>query len=188
MSAADVLTELMEAQVHLTAEGARLQLAAQPGAPLSPALLARVRSVKPSLGLIASGAWRRELGGWAGDLKAAWAERAAIREYEGHQPRELAERAAFLELREAALGPVAALLAAASEAFGPITVTLGASTRPGTEDDGDERDEDDRPVRVDPRPVVHPRCCGGCGCPSLTDGGRGRCARCGWRRSGRRSA
>lgn len=35
----------------------------------------------------------------------------------------------------------------------------------------------------DERPVVHPLCCGGCGCVALTDEGRGACWRCGWRRA-----
>jgi len=179
-----VLTDLMEAHVRLVAQGERLQLAAPPASPLSPALLARVRSVKPSLWRVASGAWRRELGGWPETLTAEWAERAALREYEGHQPRELAERAAFLELRETTLAPVAGLLDAVREAFGPVFVTLCASTRPALDSEQDDGEQDDAGLAwVDPRPIVHPLCCGGCGCPSLTDGGRGRCSRCGCRRS-----
>ena len=72
-----MLSELAWADVGRATEGGRLSLAAPAGAPLSARLLTRVRSAKPALWLVASGAWRGEHRGWPADLKSEWAERAA---------------------------------------------------------------------------------------------------------------
>lgn len=101
MSAARVLAELAAAGVALAAEGERLRLGRPPGAPLYSGLLSRISAAKPALLLVASGRWRVELDAWSSERRADWAERVAIREHEGHQPRDLAERAAFLDVLEA---------------------------------------------------------------------------------------
>ena len=173
MSAAAALANLTAAGVRIAADGEGLCYDGPPGA-VTPELLAGLRAEKAGLMLVATGSWRVELDGWPEDLRDEWAERAAIREFDGLQPRDLAERAAYLEVREAALAPVADLLAGAAAALGQVVVGLRATPRP----------------QADASPVVRCPDCGArapslwglsrCACCSLPRGarGRGRCLAC----------
>lgn len=48
----------------------------------------------------------RRVGVAADDVVERWAERAAIREHDGHQPRELAERDAFADVSDELAPPL----------------------------------------------------------------------------------
>ena len=98
MSAAEVLTALAAAGAELVAEPAGLRVRA-PGR-LPGALLAATRDTKPALLRVASGRWRLDLAGWPDWRRDFFEERAAIREHDGRQPRDLAERCAYLEAAE----------------------------------------------------------------------------------------
>ena len=98
MSAAEVLTSLAAAGAELVAEPAGLRVLAPVRLP--GALLAAARDVKPALLRVASGRWRLDLAGWPGWRRDFFEERAAIREHDGMQPRDLAERCAYLEAAE----------------------------------------------------------------------------------------
>lgn len=101
MNAAAVLVELVDAGASLSTDPADGSLIVDAPRRTPRPLLDRARGAKASLMVVASGAWRAELAAWPVELVDAYEERAAIREHDGGQPRELAEPAAFLEVREA---------------------------------------------------------------------------------------
>lgn len=100
MSAA-VLAELLAAGVTVEASDGRVRLREPRPGLLRPEHAPAVRALKPSLSLLAAGAWRQDLATWPDWRRFAFEERAAIREYDGRQPRDLAERCAYLEAAEA---------------------------------------------------------------------------------------
>ena len=121
MSAALDLLALVEAGAELVAEPSGLRVRA--AVRLPPALLDRVRAAKPALLVVASGAWRQELSAWPPEFRDLWAERAAIMSADGGLPAELAEQAAFLDVRERVLDPARdAIAALAAAGLGPVVL------------------------------------------------------------------
>lgn len=99
MSAAEVLTALVYAGAEVAEEAGGLRVRASGRLPQP--LLAQARDAKPALLRVASGRWRLDLATWPLWRLDLYEERAAIREICGRQPRELAERCAFLEFVDA---------------------------------------------------------------------------------------
>ncbi len=97
MSAAALLVELAELLVALESAEGQLGYRAPPGA-MTPERKARMLAAKPALVAVASGAWRAEVEGWSAAHRDLWEERSAIHEFDGAQPRPLAEQAAYLDL------------------------------------------------------------------------------------------
>lgn len=115
MTPAGVYEALCQAGVTLVADGPTLHLDGR----VPPVLVPHAKAAKAHLLSLASDGWRFEVEDWPPDACVLWAERAAIREYDGGQTRDHAERAAFLEVREQ-------LLAAAAPVLGSLYSELGA--------------------------------------------------------------
>jgi hypothetical protein len=115
---AGVYDALCRADVVLVADGPTLHLDGR----VPPALVPLARAAKPHLLVVASGRWRAELEHWPDDAADGWRERSAIREYEGGQTRDHAERAAFLEWREAVLASAAEWIGTEAEALGFVPI------------------------------------------------------------------
>jgi hypothetical protein len=111
----EVYEALCRARVTLVADGPTLHLDGSVPRDLVPS----ARTAKAHLLSLASDGWRFEVEDWPDRAKCAWVERAAIREYDGNQSRDHAERAAFLEVREE-------MLAASGPALGSLYAELGA--------------------------------------------------------------
>lgn len=100
MSAAAVLSGLLGAGVTVEGGADRVRLVEPRPGLLRPEHGPAVRALKPALARLATGGWRLDLAGWPAWRLEAFEERAAIREYDGQQPRDLAERCAYLEAAE----------------------------------------------------------------------------------------
>lgn len=98
---ATVLAELLAAGVTVEAAGDRVRLREPRPGLLRPGHAPAIRVLKPALYLLAVGAWRQDLAAWPGWRRFLYEERAAIREHDGRQARDLAERCAYLEAAEA---------------------------------------------------------------------------------------
>lgn len=101
MSAAAVLAGLLAAGVRVEVEGERVRLREPRPGVLRPEHVPAVRALKTPLHRLGSGSWRATLTTWPGWRRDVFGERAAIREVDGQQPRDLAERCAYLEAVEA---------------------------------------------------------------------------------------
>lgn len=101
MSAAAVLAGLLAAGVRVEVEGERVRLREPRPGVLRPEHVPAVRALKTPLHRLGSGSWRATLAAWPGWRRDVFGERAAIREVDGQQPRDLAERCAYLEAVEA---------------------------------------------------------------------------------------
>ena len=100
MSAAAVLSGLLGAGVTVEGGADRVRLVEPRPGLLRPEHGPAVRALKPALAHLATGGWRLDLAGWPAWRLEAFEERAAIREYDGQQPHDLAERCAYLEAAE----------------------------------------------------------------------------------------
>ena len=100
MNAAATLAELLAAGVQVEASGDRVRLREPRPGLLRPEHAPAVRSLKLPLRHLALAAWRPALATWPDWRRYAFEERAAIREYDGRQARDLAERCAYLEAAE----------------------------------------------------------------------------------------
>jgi hypothetical protein len=101
VSAAAVLAGLLAAGVRVEVEGERVRLREPRPGVLRPEHVPAVRALKTPLHRLGSGSWRATLTTWPGWRRDVFEERAAIREVDGQQPRDLAERCAYLEAVEA---------------------------------------------------------------------------------------
>jgi hypothetical protein len=172
--AADAWALLRRAGARLGARGGALTLCLPADVEAAP-LVALARASGAHLMPLASGRWRAELEGWPESMREAWAERAALREYEGGQARDEAEQAAFLDERERALRPHAETLAALARELGAVLIAIDATSveAPPTPDGG--------PIatpRPPPQSESSPRVCRACGLRALEPLG---CVRCGAR-------
>lgn len=125
MTGADVLAALAAAGAVFVVDGNELLLDAPPSVPLE--LVRAAREHRDALRVVATGAWRAEILAWPARMREDFEERAAIREFDGGQAHDLAERAAFLEVRERALEPAAAVLAACAALLGARLETVRSS-------------------------------------------------------------
>ena len=100
MSAAAVLAGLLAAGVRVEVEGERVRLREPRLGVLRPEHVPAVRALKTPLHRLGSGSWRATLATWPGWRRDVFEERAAIREHDGQQPRDLAEWCAYLEAVE----------------------------------------------------------------------------------------
>ena len=112
---APTLALLLEAGVRVEVDGERVRLREPRPGVLRPEHAPAVRALRGALLRIADDTWRSDLATWPSWRRDLYEERAALREYEGRQPRDLAERCAYLEAIEApepsaALAPTLALL------------------------------------------------------------------------------
>ncbi len=101
MSAAAILAGLLAAGVRVEVEGERVRLREPRPGVLRPEHAPAVRALKLPLRHLAVEAWRHDVATWPGWRRDVFEERAAIREYDGQQPRDLAERCAYLEAVDA---------------------------------------------------------------------------------------
>lgn len=101
MSAAAVLAGLLAAGVRVEVEGERVRLREPRPGVLRPEHVPAVRALKTPLHRLGSGSWRATLATWPGWRRDVFEERAAIREVDGQQLRDLAEWCAYLEAVEA---------------------------------------------------------------------------------------
>ncbi len=101
MSAAAVLAGLLAAGVRVEVEGERVRLRETRPGVLRPEHVPAARSLKLPLCRLALATWHQDLAAWPDWRRHLYEERAAIREYDGRQPRDLAERCAYLEAAEA---------------------------------------------------------------------------------------
>jgi hypothetical protein len=173
--AAEAWAALRRAGTRLKAEGEALALYVPEHAEPAP-LVALARRAGAHLWPLASGRWRAELARWPEAMREAWAERAALREFEGRQPREEAEQAAFLDERERALRPHADTLAALARELGAVLIAVEAAPVASLQTPDREPPDGLRPTSLPPAPW--PRLCRACGQRALERAG---CARCGAR-------
>lgn len=101
MSAAAVLARLLSAGCRVEVEGERVRLREPRPGMLRPEHLPAFRALRLPLHDLGAGSWRATLAAWPAWRREVFEERAALREYDGGQPRDLAERCAFLEALEA---------------------------------------------------------------------------------------
>ncbi len=171
--ASEAWAALRDAGVRLHDRRGALELAIPEARAVGP-LEALGRAAGAHLWPIASDAWRRELEGWPVALQDEWSERAALREFDGGQPRGEAERAAFVEVRERALAPYAPTLAALAAELGAVLVAVEADEGRGVKGSDAASTPPTEPAPR-PRATDAARPCRTCG---LHLAARGRCARC----------
>jgi hypothetical protein len=173
--AAEAWAALRRAGTRLKAEGDALALYVPAHAEPAP-LVTLARGAGAHLWPLASGRWRAEFARWPEAMREAWAERAALREFEGGQSRDEAEQAAFLDERERALRPHAETLAALARELGAVLVAVEAA--PVEAPQAPDGRPPDGPRPTPPTMAAWPRVCRACGLRTLEPAG---CARCGTR-------
>ena len=114
----------------------------------------------------ARGPWLDDIDGWDEELRYAWWAESFVQQARGLSRPRAEAKAYLLVCKEQSLTPAPWLAGPPPGGSATAEALDDAGSAPGG------------------RPTVHPLCCGGCGCVSLTEHGHGPCWRCGWRKGG----